>query len=209
MLGRLKTPAFGHLAEAFLASNGGMLPPARIRDMLSPHASSHAVPTQSYGYGLFTQKLGDDRLIWHSGDLPGYHSMLSMIPEQGFAVVVMTNGDQLTGASAIERITNDAIIQFALPPNIQPYALETDASTWGIYAGTYVDDAGALGTVSVHLDGSVLSFEAPALDAGGVLTQAATDLFVTASGIPVTFWSDDGGAASYLVTRIGVGARQP
>jgi len=96
---------YGHLIEALLAKDGRLLSPASIAAMESPRISTHGADTMSYAYGLLTSDYPyrGHALVWHGGDWMGFRSLLVMIPDFGFGVVIMIN----------------AIGQRAVVPNIQ------------------------------------------------------------------------------------------
>lgn len=46
---------------------------------------------QGYGLGFFVRDYRGHQMIWHTGGLPGYLSMLALLPEQRLGVTVLTN----------------------------------------------------------------------------------------------------------------------
>jgi CubicO group peptidase (beta-lactamase class C family) len=51
------------------------------------------IGTLHYGLGLRCEHYRGDRTVSHTGSLPGWSSMMSMMPEHGIGVVVLTNFD--------------------------------------------------------------------------------------------------------------------
>ena len=48
-------------------------------------------PTQ-YGLGWFISTIdGNKRLVWHGGNITGYSSHISLLPEKGLALIILTN----------------------------------------------------------------------------------------------------------------------
>ncbi len=57
-----------------------------------------------YGLGLYTRTVrGGVRRIWHDGANPGYQGRLEAYPGRGWALVVLTNGDN--GHAVLEEVT--------------------------------------------------------------------------------------------------------
>jgi CubicO group peptidase (beta-lactamase class C family) len=76
--------------------------------MASPEGAAMARPAPAtggrYGLGLFTEDLrGGVRRIWHDGSNPGYQGRMEAYPDRGWAVVVLTNGDN--GGRVLEEVT--------------------------------------------------------------------------------------------------------
>jgi hypothetical protein len=208
---------YAHFAELILANGGSVLKPASVSTMSSPHADMHTFSTQQYGLGLIHQfsPYPDHASVWHDGSLPGFLSMMWIVPDSGFAVVAMVNARG--GKASADAIVGDALGLFIDEARKVP-PLKSDASTWSGYAGTYDDDFGTLGKgVTVTLDASTLSIDAPnALDWSGVvspvkgaMTQLAIDTWLLPDGATsVTFFPDDKGTFTYLASRRGVAIRK-
>ena len=98
---------------AFL--NGGtidgkeVLPPAVIAKMSTAHV---AIPESkdSYGYGLRIREERGVRVLEHNGNRLGYGSLIRMVPEHRFAVIILANK---TGATF--RRTADKALELLLP----------------------------------------------------------------------------------------------
>jgi CubicO group peptidase (beta-lactamase class C family) len=212
---------YAHFAEMLLASGASTLTPASAALMQTGHADMHTFATQEYAYGLIHQfsPYSDHASVWHDGSLPGYTSEMWMIPDDGFAVVVLTN------ARGVNYDVPDDIVADALPlfisetEHVPP--LTTPPSAWSGYVGTYDDTLATLGTgVVVSLDGGTnqLAVAAPnSLDLSfnpapvyGAMTQYAVDEWGMPDGTVATFFpaaNADGGPSTYLVTRRGVASR--
>jgi len=70
-----------------------------------------------YGLGFFLSDYRGQKLVWHTGSLPGYVSRVTMVPKLKFGIVVLTN--QESGA-AFDVITN----------HILDYYLQVPAFDW-------------------------------------------------------------------------------
>ena len=78
-------------AEANLAEGEGGLSVA-MRESHRPRAE--AVPGMSVGLGWHIRHVGESRIVWHNGGTGGYRTFLGFDPDQGVAVVVLTNSGQ-------------------------------------------------------------------------------------------------------------------
>lgn len=60
----------------------------------SPPRENH---TSAYGYGFGVRTFGDTRVVGHNGGLPGYNTEVSLAPEAGWSVAVLSNFDPPAG----------------------------------------------------------------------------------------------------------------
>lgn len=212
---------YAHLAEALLADGGAVLDAAGVRAMESTQVDTRSLPTRGYGYGLVRQfsPYPDHTSVWHDGSLPGYLSLLWMVPDAQLAVVAMVNA---RGTRAVpEAIVGDALARF-LPEARRVPDSTTPPSAWAAYAGTYDDAFGTLGAgVTVSLVGGdggapTLTIDAPnatsfagrAAPVHGAMTQQAVDTWVLPDGTVATFFPGAApGSFAYLATRRGVAVR--
>jgi CubicO group peptidase (beta-lactamase class C family) len=93
-------------------------------------------------YSFFEADMGGERLLGHSGEGPGSHSMLSLLPEQGVGMFVTYNGDGqsehpvLDGTfGAREDLRNDFVSTF-FPGSTSASQPATQADS-DRYTGTY------------------------------------------------------------------------
>ena len=87
------------------------------RRMQEPAMDVPGLPL-SMGRNWFVQNIGGVRVIIHNGDTLGQHTVFVAIPEQRFALVLLTNS--LTGAVATELATIDAAMR--AHPGLVPLA---------------------------------------------------------------------------------------
>ncbi|HXX67377.1 MAG TPA: serine hydrolase domain-containing protein, partial [Polyangiaceae bacterium] len=220
---------YAKFAEMLMSSGGSVLEPSSVTAMETPWAQTDNYPdnTEQYGYGLYLHE-GYVYRVWHEGNIDGFQSSIYMVPAQNWAVVVFFNSS--SGNPNV--VSQFAVDTFLLPPSAKAPVVTTPPSSWTGYQGTYVDpygiyqspDAG-LGTINVSLQGSELVADwngqtSPDGSATPIvsftstqLTQVASDrfkgIFGGAGTQDVTFFpGEDGGAAAWFVTRVGVGARQ-
>jgi CubicO group peptidase (beta-lactamase class C family) len=207
---------YAHFAEMLLSHGGSVLKPASVDAMTKGHVDTHSLPSRFYGLGLMNQMspYPDHASVWHDGSLPGFLSMVWLVPDSQFAVAVLVNGRGNTASP--EGIVGNALGLF-IPEMRKGVPLKTDPSTWSAYVGTYDDELGLLGKgVTVSLSGSTLSISAPnSLDWSGVVSpvsgtmqQLAGDEWLMPDGTAVSFFPDSTGKPGYFVTRRGVAVRK-
>jgi hypothetical protein len=46
-----------------------------------------------YAYGFFDREVHGYRMVGHGGGFPGICSMLSMYPDLGYTIIILTNSD--------------------------------------------------------------------------------------------------------------------
>jgi CubicO group peptidase (beta-lactamase class C family) len=68
-----------------------VLPPSLFAKLSGKYAQMPGAPEVAYGYGLLNFEDRGVRLISHGGFSRGYGSMIQMVPEHNFAVIVVTN----------------------------------------------------------------------------------------------------------------------
>lgn len=67
-------------------SDSGPVSSETLRLAFKPHRG------RGYGYGWFVDKFKGRKRLYHAGALVGYATHVSMIPEEGLAVIVLSNG---------------------------------------------------------------------------------------------------------------------
>ena len=112
--GLASTPA--DLARWARALYGGVvLSAASLRAMESVKEAERLNAGIAYGYGFQRMKIGRHATVGHSGRLGGYKSAMRYLPDQGVAVVVLTNQDRWDP----DRIVRE-LLDTALPANPGP-----------------------------------------------------------------------------------------
>jgi CubicO group peptidase (beta-lactamase class C family) len=207
----------GKLMEAFLAWGGDILQPGSVLQMSWPHASTQAPPDIVYGLGLMALPHGTRVVLGHPGDLPGMHSAWWMVPQAGFGVAMLVNGDAYPPTAAAVQAIDELLGAEEIPPT----DWSTPPSDWARYVGLYDGSLpeGAfppygLGWLRVTLEGEQLTLTTLEDGARYPLVQAARDTFLVIVGqdaVPLTFWRDrghdHGGQAEYVATRGGAARR--
>ena len=215
----LSAPEMARFAQALLSGGGAILAPGSVAALEASEMETHQIPGEAYGLGLAARDVPEagapgTRIYYHGGNDGRFAASVALVPERGFAVVVLFNGT----VSAPDVVSQKALelflgIREALPgPTLieNPGKWRTDPSTWVKYTGTY-DEPYTYGRAVVTLEEEKLFVEMVD-QAPGVkreMMQVAQDYFaVLATGIDVTFWfGEDPQAASYVVTRRGVFTR--
>jgi CubicO group peptidase (beta-lactamase class C family) len=69
-----------------------------VQQMMSPYvlcgkSEFSEIGKHYFGLGLTCERYRGDRTVSHTGSMPGWGSMMSMMPEHGIGVVVLTNRD--------------------------------------------------------------------------------------------------------------------
>lgn len=125
-----------HCAGGVSAEGERVLSEASVRLMQEPQISlpeGQLVPRWGLGWMLFDW--GPSPVIGHDGGTLGHSSYFRMLPEQGVAVALLTNGGNT--AALYRHVMNSALGELAgieLPPLNAPRATRIDASR---YEGTY------------------------------------------------------------------------
>ena len=123
--------------------NGGqlegkqVLPPAVIEKLSTPHVDTPDAPGSKYGYGLTIRDFRGVHMVQHGGSRAGYGSLIWMVPDQRFAVIILANR---SGAS-LDKTAEKAMEMFLpLTPKPEPKPLvelpisEAEKAEW---VGTY------------------------------------------------------------------------
>lgn len=119
--GSLNTTAvdMGKFMQSMLASynsDEGLLSQDTVKEIFEP--SNVGVPADlDFQIGLTWwivdfQKLPDEFIVGHGGDLPPYHSLLIMLPERNISICVMVNSIEGVGSFSLTQIVNEAVRTF-------------------------------------------------------------------------------------------------
>ncbi len=68
-----------------------VLSPLVVEKLPAPHVALPGAPDVHYGYGLLSYRERGVRVVSHGGASTGYGSTIQFVPEQRFAVIVLTN----------------------------------------------------------------------------------------------------------------------
>ena len=199
---------YAHLAETLFANDGSMLEQSSISALETGHVDTDKLPggQDKYGFGLEAiDGYKGQHIVMHTGSDEGYHSVLMTVPASKLAIIIFYN----SGSRSPSEVATEALDVMLGLENMPQPVVTTSPSTWGKYAGTYVDP-NHFGSVSVSFDGSTLSFST-AQTGKVALHQVAGDEFsalIDQNTVDVTFYPGTDGTPRWFVTRSGVGARQ-
>jgi CubicO group peptidase (beta-lactamase class C family) len=91
-----------------------VLKPASYREMETEVLLKNGVGTR-YGLGVQVMSLGGHRVLEHGGEVSGFTAENIVMPEDGMAVVVLTNQDAAEAASEIGSLVRAATLQAEHP----------------------------------------------------------------------------------------------
>lgn len=179
-----------------------------------------------YGYGLMAvrglngpQGYRDVPVVQHGGNTLDMTSTFILLPEQGVALSILSNGagDDMTLVAVVA--LEEAAAGRLPEPSDPPTLVEPPADDLSVYAGTFGDRA--LGAATLTWTGTQLEIEVPLLDALGaevdpVLMPVYRDVFVMNVGggqLDLSFYPGLDAAPnqyavnrSFVFTRDGAGA---
>ena len=99
-----------------------VLNPASYREMESEVLLKNGVGTR-YGLGVQVMSIGGHRVLEHGGEVSGFTAENIVMPEDGIAIVVLTNQDASEAASEIGNQVRTAILQAEHPQDPKQDAL--------------------------------------------------------------------------------------
>jgi CubicO group peptidase (beta-lactamase class C family) len=209
------------LARFLVEGDAQILDPALLHEVTTPQTPMYPDLTASYGFGLMVDagiSLGNDYYrvpVWaHGGNTLGYTSTFFVLPEQRFAISILSNGrsDDFTQSvvTAIATLVD-------LPAPSTPPARPFDASQLDALAGTYRAFDASIGDFEIVITrhGDALEISVPVLDENAVpyehtMTPVTTHVWVGSLGgeaEELSFIETSG--HMYLRNRAFVGVRQP
>ena len=196
------------LAEVLLRHGDGVLHPSSVWQMRTPHVPTKTTLHGFYGLGLALDRYHGVNTVWHNGAIEGYQSSMLMVPERGFAVVLLINGEASSPLGLTHAIADELLGLSPTPPPVGT----TPPETWDDYVGTYTepDDEGAfpapwIGTIEVRRedDRLVIRDEDGETYRMRQLYRDTWSVTIEEGELPITFWRDAQGRAEYIATRQG------
>jgi CubicO group peptidase (beta-lactamase class C family) len=121
-----------------------------LRMAQSPLAPAFGM-ADAVGIAWMVSELGGQRVVAHGGYAPGQMSSTRLVPERGFAVVVLTNSDH--GSRLHGEVTNAALRLYLGLAAAEARPVETPSELSG-YAGAY---SAPLGDLELRADGTGLT----------------------------------------------------
>ena len=89
----------------------------------------------AYGLGWALHTMGGERVVGHGGTTYGFQAWLSLLPDKGFAIAVLTNGDR--GHRAIKSIQDWALNHYRGVKRTDPPTTKLPATALEAFTGTY------------------------------------------------------------------------
>lgn len=185
-------------AAGLLDGGAGVLRPETVRAMWTPEADAEG-NTDHIGLTWNVDDLpGGVRVVGHRGYTTGNHSLLAIVPDRAFALVVLTNADSgIRVTREVERVALHEFVGASRPERDDGSDAHLDAAA---YAGTYTD-----GTSTVEarvVDGVlVLRDDADRVDARVRFTTDDAGYADDPDHSFVRFLRDDDGTLRWL--RVG------
>lgn len=208
-------------ARFVMHGNPDVLSDASWRALRSPQVDTRQfLDLASYGYGLSVNRgffLGetfyDAELLSHTGAIPGYGAHMYIVPETGFAVVLLVNSLLVSPGPCV---AYGLAAEMERWPEGQPPDLTVDPSTFDALEGSFGEVTGRVGPFQLRVRGGRVELVAPELDRVGyayerVLEPISPDNFIwnTSQGpIVLTAIREDDGSVDYIRARIFVGVRE-
>jgi CubicO group peptidase (beta-lactamase class C family) len=122
-----------HLGVPHPGTGHGVLTSATIKDMAAQHASVHpAMP--GWGYGWQQNDANGRRIIEHGGDIGGFASLMTLMPDEQFGIIVVHHFE----GSSLRFALKTAILNRFYPdqrPRVQTLPTPRDL---GAFTGTYL-----------------------------------------------------------------------
>jgi len=209
----------GRLARFLARGDEAVLTASSHTRLMTPEVDTELfLDRMHYGLGLFHADFiptaaGFIELpnIDHGGNLPGYTSLVHVVPELDFAVAMTGNGDALDFYPCVVAALED-LPGVDVPAPIVPET-EAELTVLEDYVGDYTDPVMAVGDFSLGLGPAGLQVSFPELDALALpyehdLTLYARDNFlldIVGYQIQLTGIRGDDGALEYVRTRLFVG----
>lgn len=71
--------------------DGRAIPRAAFAAMATPSRADHPFGAPPYAHALEVDRIGSHRVLWHNGIVGGFHAMNALFPDDGIAIVVLTD----------------------------------------------------------------------------------------------------------------------
>jgi CubicO group peptidase (beta-lactamase class C family) len=190
-----------------------VLKPASYREMETEVLLKNGVGTR-YGLGVQVMSLGGHRVLEHGGEVSGFTAENIVMPEDGMAVVVLTNQDAAEAASEIGSQVRAAILQTEHPQDPKQDGLVRkvyDGLQQGkIDRSLFTDNANAYFTGQALKDygsslgplGAPLSFTQDRVSARGGMTERVYEVkYASKSLVIIIYEMPDGKFEQYMIAE--------
>ena len=121
-----------------------------LRQMHSPQVPINAY-TGSVGLSWIMNAYDGVKLLWHNGGTNGQCAVLTLVPQHGLALAMLSNGS--TGAKLNDRFNKRVLRDFCGVSIPEPKAIESTVEQMSAYEGMYL---GTMNEIELRLDGDDL-----------------------------------------------------
>lgn len=208
-------------AEVLMQGGAPVLDPASAEAMQGAQQWCHFSPSTFYGYGVLRDRYHGLDVLFHDGSVIGWGATLLWVPEERFAVAVLSNTATPMAEAAF--CTLDAVLDPPVSPGWDP---RTAAESWRPFEGSYEmsDYLGRRYSGRVSIDWALrrlaldVTRGGPVIPAGRyLLSQIERSTFVADTGsagfglVDLTFIEGPHGPSPvrWMRYRYAVGDRQP
>jgi Beta-lactamase len=155
--------------------DGRQVLPSGVADsMLATHVRLPGMANGTrYGYGMFLDTLRGHESAWHPGSMPGFSTLVRMIPSRRVGVVIIANRDEVR----LDRIA-EAALEDALRPSGVPFSIPATVTERIPTPAPGVRLADYVGTYANRF-----SFEIRLTNGGLVLRRSGAELPIVPLGI--------------------------
>ena len=133
-----------------LGEGAPLLQPQSLRQMHTPQVSISDY-VGAVGLSWIVNDIDGIRLLWHNGGTNGQNSILTLAPEYGLALGMMTNGDK--GGAINDKFNKRVLRDFCGIDIPEPQAIESSVEALVQYAGRY---KGTMADIELRMDGADL-----------------------------------------------------
>ena len=170
--------------------------------MVTPSEVPPAAPTRDrYGFGVYVWQIRGETVIGHTGQIPGFASVVAYVPEHDITIIALANDDNFDARLMGRRLAAIALgspFPAVVPVTVSPETLQELVGTYGIDEATartlslrdgrLVAQRGSGNVIplqitaagQLHFDPDFLSYFVPVRDAGGQVI--ALDYFQDGEG---------------------------
>ncbi len=152
-----------------------------VREMFTPGLPGSF---ELHGMGWNIDQRGGRRFVWQNGEIPGYHAMNALLPDDHVAVIVLTNVDSLHGPAVLPEIVAGRILATLVPVSAQHVgnSVIVRAREWiGRLANGHIDRTQLTPAFSAYLSDSVVR-NAGIAALGGVISMVPISSTPSAHG---------------------------
>jgi CubicO group peptidase (beta-lactamase class C family) len=179
------------------ALRGDLLLPSEALERMTTPATLSSGNSTGYGFGWWTDELLHHRRVRHGGESPGYRTEYTRFPDDGIAVIVLTNGESARADAMAIAVAS----QFVPSLSLGRGTMSLDRDALRTFAGRYRLAPDNVLTIAV--DGEGLSVQS---SAGGpqlhLVAESPTTFYISPEeSYQFTVWRD---VSVLLTIRAGV-----